>query len=125
LIFNSVFAGLSKRLRISPYKVRAIDPLELVPLLPIGDKNLEKHLALEQFWHDDSIAVRRRNRRSTCCSVKFQFVWYEIVYHSGREVGRHSGGLYRDDKGRKLQLQSFLVSDFTAWSSDQVVVTNK
>ena len=43
-------------------------------------------------------------------SLKFQFVWYEIVKSSDYELRRSSGNLYRDLNERKLQEQSCLVS---------------
>jgi hypothetical protein len=57
--------------------------------------------------------------------VNFQFVWYEIVDPFRHEAGRRFGGLYRDDIGRELQLQSFLVSDLTAQGNYHVIITNK
>jgi hypothetical protein len=86
----------------------------VVPFLIEYDANLAKHLNMEQFWHDGSNDYLRIR-----CIVKFQFVWYENVNHSGHEVGRLSGGLYRDDTGQKLQLQSFLVSDLIAQNTHQ------
>lgn len=49
-------------------------------------------------------------RTDQVCSVGFQFTRYEIVDHTGYEEGRRSGGLYRDERDRSLQLQSFMVS---------------
>jgi len=100
----SVFAGLYKTPRIFTYNTLSTsERSELVPLIT-GGMGLGRHLALKQFWNNYGF------RKS--CLVNFQFTWYEIVNPSGHEGGRPSGGLYRDDAGRKLQLQSFLVSQW-------------
>jgi hypothetical protein len=52
---------------------------------------------------------RRINPR-TNFSLRFQFVWYEIVDSSDYESKRNSGNLYRDLNERTLQEQSCLVS---------------
>jgi hypothetical protein len=85
-------------------------PYNPLPLPPTSRIDYGNHLDLNQFWHVSLM----KGMCSTTRSVTFRFVWYEIVEDPGQDIGQHSGGLYRDDSGRKLQLQSFLVSDLIA-----------
>jgi hypothetical protein len=126
LISNSVFAGLQKMPGISIDNISTSDPQELVPFLTKDDGNLEKYLALEQFFTKDRMSSESAFYSCNALFAKFQFVWYEIVNQTGYEEERRVGGLYRDNAGWKLQLQSFLVSDFATWGAlKAIIITNQ
>ncbi|KAG8530501.1 uncharacterized protein KY384_005004 [Bacidia gigantensis] len=71
------------------------------------EESIVQHLNCEQ------LSMRKYDRKRI---VKFQFSWYELIPHDISEefryLQRYSGRLYRDNKKRSIQLQSFMAIAF-------------
>jgi hypothetical protein len=71
--------------------------------IDLRNDTLLEHLSFEQ------ISILKRSRKRV---VKFQLSWYEIMPNEEAENRQHCGRLYRGDRKRSIQLQSFMVSEW-------------